>query len=212
MRNPIKQLIEFEGLPVLTPRYGEPYWYYMNYLSNNRNLLNAMLEQHSKVLSLRFDLRFPETACWEEPMSYLLKFLDLFRRWLVTCEFDPQYVIRMEQKTSINPHFHVALLLNGNKANEANSYYYKQVAEQTWENAVRTNMTGLVDYCDRDKLGYPLPEGILIVRPPERTGIKVQTTLEYQAAFKAVSYLAKYVPEDEIPSVQRKVFYSLCNR
>lgn len=29
---------------------------------------------------------------------------------------------------------------------------------------------------------------------------------------KAMSYLAKYVPDDLIPSSQRKVFYSLCNR
>lgn len=129
MRNPVKQLIEFEGLPVLTPSSGELYWYYQNYLSNNRDLLDMMLARHSKVLFLRFDLRFPEAYCWPEPISYFLRFLDCYRRCLVEQEFDPQYGIRMEKMTSINPHFHVALLLNGNKANAGHAWFYKQQAE-----------------------------------------------------------------------------------
>lgn len=212
MRNPIRQLIEFEGLPVLTPTYGTPYHYYTVYLSNNRDLLNAMLARHSKVLFLRFDLRFPEAYCWPEPISYLLRFLDCYRRWLVEHDFDPQYGIRMEKMTSANPHFHVALLLNGNNANAGHAWFYKQQAENCWLKAVGECTVGLVDYCHRDYRGASLPEGTLVIRPPQWTGIEVQTTPEYQEVFKAMSYLAKYVPEDQILSSQRKVFYSLCNR
>ncbi|MGE4490108.1 MAG: hypothetical protein AB7E95_11260 [Kiritimatiellales bacterium] len=212
MRNPIKPMTDLNGLPVLTPSNDEAYSYYSNYLLNNRELLDAMIIRHSKVLFLRFDVRFPDTYCWSEPMMYWWKFLDLLRRWLVENGFDPQYVVRMEQKTSLNPHFHVGLLLNGNKANEENAYFYKLQAEQIWQKVLGVKQTGLVDFCNKDYWGNPMPEGILIVRPPERTGVDVRTTLEYIKVFKAMSYLAKYTPEDQIPSSQRKVFYSQCNR
>lgn len=212
MRNQIKSFPDYEGLPVLTSTNGEPYLYYSIYLLNNRTLLNTMLMRHSKVLFLRIDLRFPNDRQWQTPMLYLQRFLDLLRRHFTRYDFDPQYVIRMEQVSSINPHFHVCLLLNGNKANQFNLRYYKQQLEQMWRRVLEVEMTGLVDFCNRDYCDRALPEGIVIVRPPEHTEFKVEMTSEYREAFNAMSYLAKYVPEDRIPSEQRKVFYSLCNR
>jgi hypothetical protein len=207
MRNLPVSLTSFEGLPVLAPTSGETYRYYPYYLAKNRELLNTMLSHHSKVLFLRFDLHFPQTERWLAPTSSLSGFLDMYRRLLVERHFDPQYMIRMEQQTSINPHFHVVLLLNGNKAQFP--YFHKQEAGRLWQRVLNVEANGLTDFCNRDSWGYPLPEGIMIVRP---SSCETWETNEYREAFRIMSYLAKHVPEDRIPSYQRKVFCSLNNR
>lgn len=131
MRNPIKSFTEYQGLPVLTPRYREPYPYYVNYLDRNRELLSRMLERHSQVLFFRMDLRFPDRILWYDEKELFFRFLDQYRKLLVNWGLDPQYIVRMEQKTGLYCHFHMAFLLNGNKASHA--YYYKQEADRLWQ-------------------------------------------------------------------------------
>lgn len=189
---------------------GEPYPYYVNYLDRNRELLSRMLERHSQVLFFRMDLRFPDRILWYNEKELFSRFLDQYRRLLVSRELDPQYIVRMERKTGIYSHFHLVFLLNGNKARHA--YYYKQEADRLWQKILDEPQGGLVDFCNRDWQGEPYPEGIRIVRPPQHSDIPVTATLEYQEAFRIMSYLAKYDENDQIPENERKVFYSLCNR
>ena len=210
MRNPIKPLAEYQELPVLTPRYREPYLSYLNYLDRNLELLNRMLERHSQVLFFRMDLRFPDRILWYNEKELFSRFLDQYRRLLASRELDPQYIVRMERKTGIYSHFHLVFLLNGNKARHA--YYYKQEADRLWQKILDEPQGGLVDFCNRDWQGEPYLEGIRIVRPPQHSDISVTATLEYQEAFRIMSYLAKYDENDQIPENERKVFYSLCNR
>lgn len=210
MRNPIKPLAVYQDLPVLTPRMGEPYPYYVNYLDRNRELLSRMLERHSQVLFFRMDLRFPDRILWYNEKELFSRFLDQYRRLLVSRELDPQYIVRMERKTGIYSHFHLVFLLNGNKARHA--YYYKQEADRLWQKILDEPQGGLVDFCNRDWQGEPYPEGIRIVRPPQHSGISVAVTPEYREAFRVMSYLAKYDAADQTPDQERKIFYSLCNR
>lgn len=210
MRNPIRPLTEYQELPVLTPRYREPYPYYINYLDHNRELLSRMLERHSQVLFFRMDLRFPDRILWYNEKELFSRFLDQYRKLLVSRELDPQYIVRMERKTGIYSHFHLVFLLNGNKARHA--YYYKQEADRLWQKILNEPQGGLVDFCNRDWQGEPYPEEIRIVRPPQHSCTPVTATLEYQEAFRIMSYLAKYDESDQIPENERKVFYSLCNR
>lgn len=80
---------------------GEPYPYYVNYLDRNRELLSRMLERHSQVLFFRMDLRFPDRILWYNEKELFSRFLDQYRRLLVSRELDPQYIVRMERKTGI---------------------------------------------------------------------------------------------------------------
>ena len=210
MRNPIKPLAVYQDLPVLTPRYREPYFSYLNYLDRNLELLNRMLERHSQVLFFRMDLRFPDRILWYNEKELLSRFLDQYRKLLVSRELDPQYIVRMERKTGIYSHFHLVFLLNGNKARHA--YYYKQEADRLWQKILDEPQGGLVDFCNRDWQGEPYLEGIRIVRPPQHSGISVAVTPEYREAFRVMSYLAKYDAADQTPDQERKIFYSLCNR
>ena len=210
MRNPIKSFTEYQGLPVLTPRYREPYPYYVNYLDRNREVLSRMLERHSQVLFFRMDLRFPDRILWYDEKELFFRFLDQYRKLLVNWGLDPQYIVRMEQKTGLYCHFHMAFLLNGNKASHA--YYYKQEADRLWQKILNEPQVGLVDFCNQDWQGEPYPEGIRIVRPPQHSGVPVEAMLKYQEAFRIMSYLAKYDEADQTPDHERKIFYSLCNR
>ena len=169
-----------------------------------------MLERHSQVLFFRMDLRLPDRIFWYDEKQLLSRFLDNYRKLLVGRGLDPQYVVRMEQKTGFYPHFHMAILLNGNRASHA--YYFKQEANLLWQRILCESRCGLVDFCNRDWQGEPYPEEIRIVRPPQNSGIPVEATLEYQEAFRIMSYLAKYDEADQIPDHERKVFYSLCDR
>lgn len=211
MMNPIRPFKEFQGLPVLVRSDEQPYFYYLHYLQRNMELLEQTLRRHSKVLLLRIDLRFP--AYWVEPWNdALYRFLDVYRRWLAEQKFDPQYAIRMEQNTAPNPHFHLALLLNGNHADINAARYYKEQAGRFWKNTLKTTSEGLVDFCNRNWMGLPIQECLCITRPLEGAGTPFHEIREYREAFKAMSYLAKYVETDRIPSFCRKVFYSQCNR
>lgn len=60
---PIKPLSVYQNLPVPTPKMGEPYLYYLNYLDRNLGLLNRMLNRHSQVLFF---------VLWTLPHGFLL--------------------------------------------------------------------------------------------------------------------------------------------
>ena len=81
---PIKPLSVYQNLPVPTPKMGEPYLYYLNYLDRNLGLLNRILNRHSQVLFFRMDLRFPDRILWYSEKELFSRFLDQYRKLLVS--------------------------------------------------------------------------------------------------------------------------------
>lgn len=158
---PIKPLSVYQNLPVPTPKMGEPYLYYLNYLDRNLGLLNRMLNRHSQVLFFRMDLRFPDRILWYSEKELFSRFLDQNRKLLVSREFDPQYIVRMERKTGFYGHFHMTVLLNGNKV--CHGYPFKREAKILWQKILNEFQNGLVDFCNRDWQGKPYPKEIKIV-------------------------------------------------
>lgn len=159
---PIKPLSVYQNLPVPTPKMGEPYLYYLNYLDHNLGLLNRMLNRHSQVLFFRMDLRFPDRILMLQREGTFLSLLGSIRKLLVSRELDPQYIVRMEQKTGFYGHFHMAVLLNGNKV--CHGYPFKRETEILWQKILNEFQNGLVDFCNRDWQGKPYPKEIKIVR------------------------------------------------
>ena len=76
--------------------------------------LVAMLSIHCKVLDVRFDIHLYEHTSDSEVMS---KFLKPFRRW-VEREYDSElgYLWVREHATVKNQHYHVVIMIDGNKA------------------------------------------------------------------------------------------------
>lgn len=159
---PIKPLSVYQNLPVPTPKMGEPYLYYLNYLDRNLGLLNRILNRHSQVLFFRMDLRFPDRILMLQREGTFLSLLGSIRKLLVSRELDPQYIVRMERKTGFYGHFHMTVLLNGNKV--CHGYPFKREAEILWQKILNEFQNGLVDFCNRDWQGKPYPKEIKIVR------------------------------------------------
>ena len=76
--------------------------------------LVAMLSIHCKVLDVRFDVHLYEHTADSEVMS---KFLKLLRRWIER-EYDSElgYVWVREHDTAKDQHYHIVIMIDGNKA------------------------------------------------------------------------------------------------
>lgn len=195
MRNPIRNNIMLNGQPL----YRAEASYYGNYLNRNRELLDRTLEAWGRVLVIRFDLRFPDDFPIEAAHDNALftSFIKDYRAILDRRNIEMEYVVRREQITSVVPHYHAAILLNGNKAQ--NGYFYQEQAQTTWIKRLTpysaTAHIGLVHYGRTHLIN--------------RYGSS-DTQHQYDEACKMLSYFAKYDDRDITPSQQRKVFYSQC--
>lgn len=207
MRNKTFETDEYEGLFVIVPRYEQGlYQYYENYLLMCRNLLDRSLMVHETITVYRIDLRFPETAVYANPKHYYEIFISSYRKYLRELGLDPQYLTRMEQKSSLNPHFHLAIAVKGT----VEAFKLKETANTLWMNVLGTPFDGLVDYCRYSReTGEQYPEEYVITCPYYFLNNTTMLPQEYKDAFRMISYLAKYQPDDRIPSNERKIFLSL---
>ena len=81
--------------------------------------------------------------------------------------YDPQYIAKREQKTSVNPHLHVAVLLDGNKKRSIASIH--KTFEKHWANQPgipleEVQQKALVYPCNKAPDGSPRENGRVIKR------------------------------------------------
>jgi hypothetical protein len=111
-------------------------------------LLEDYLNRHSKVLVVRFDVRYPEdfsrvagngdiSAC----IAYVVK---KYKRQ----GLDPSYIWVREQHRSIHPHYHCALFLNGQKVRGYRHVF--QNVEGAWGRTLGCSISGCINYCLSD--------------------------------------------------------------
>ena len=150
--------------------------------------------KHNKVFFLRFDLRMAEQSAPGIDINVSLpRFINSFTVNLKRGGYDPFYLWVREQASSIFPHFHFILLLDGNKTQSI--YGHLETAERLWNSAlgIDPNHHGLVDYCTRDRNEFPQDNGIMI----RRNDPDFITT--YQRCFQWASYLAKASTKGNAP-------------
>lgn len=156
--------------------------------------VDGMIEQHSQVLPVRMDLRFPQEyqsdGCNTEMQRFLKQFSMHYRRK----ETDLDYVVVREQETSHNHHYHAFLLLDGNKVQYPQDI--QETAANKWSRIVGCKPDGIVDYC-KHKKDHRLPAMEKIVRPSSKaTGEELERQTEEfnrtrKLALDHASYLAK---------------------
>lgn len=109
-------------------------------------LFDAYQQRHSRVLSVREDIRYPTDygpVCGNEDIAKTMaKVAQTFARQ----GLDPAYIWVREQETSKHPHYHCLVLLDGQKTRSARMVY--DVTERHWQNTIGTASKGLVHRCN----------------------------------------------------------------
>ena len=175
------------------------------YMQSIENLLWTMTERHSKVLIARLDLRFPKDHNADKSNRDFSKTMQAVCQEFSRKGYDPQYVAKREQMTSENQHYHVGILLDGNKKRSINAV--REAVEKHWARQLdipleEVQQKALVYPCNKAPDGSPRESGRMIKR-----GSWEQKTDEKES-LKQLSYLAKVDSRDVTPSSTKKFFTS----
>jgi hypothetical protein len=74
-----------------------------------------MVEQHCKVLFVRFDVRFPRGTIHDGPNTEISRLMKELKSYYKAQRIATHYIWAREQWSSDAPHYHVVLLLNGSR-------------------------------------------------------------------------------------------------
>lgn len=156
---------------------------YVKALDKISDVFDSMLDKHSKIMLVRFDVRYPQNENIICTNSKLSDFAYNLKRSLNREKIegghrvDAKIMHVQEQDKSENPHHHFAVVVNANAKNK--SYPILQKAESLWKNMLKNDQDGLVDFCNSKR------NGIIINKNKEDFQDR------YDEAFYQVSYLAK---------------------
>ena len=186
--------------------------YSRRYLDRAIDLVETMTERHSKVLTVRVDVRYPQNINSDGTNKDFQHLTENMMKEYERKGYDPQYIARREQKKSKNPHLHLGLALDGSKKRDRNSVI--EDIENQWGNVLgmtpeEIHASKLIYPCNTDSQGNARPNGFLIERPKRGD---IDGLIKYQedkdAAVRQLSYLCKREDEDMTPSRTRKIFTS----
>lgn len=160
-------------------------------------------ETKNKIFFMRYDIRFPEgydhadNGVFREFQSKFIK--NLSRKGL-----KPQYIAVREQSREKHQHYHVALLLDGQKTQSIHNHI--QTAERLWDSTLglpeKENGYGLIDDCTTSRAGETQVNGVMLrYDDPWRPDKK-------EECFRRASYLAKTSTKGNAPKGQRELFSS----
>jgi hypothetical protein len=151
-------------------------------LSAIERTMDSSLEQSSKSLVVRYDVRFPHGTSIDPSSNKTFKsFQSDFCKHLSRKGLKPKYVAVRECDTSPNPHYHVALMLDGQKTQNPIGHLKK--AEETLARKLGMDTTrnyGLIHSCETAT--SLTPYSVMVKRNESET---------YNDVFNSLSYLAK---------------------
>ena len=156
---------------------------YESSMSKIYNKLISMLEKHSKIMIVRFDIRYPNDRSITYSKEHIYDFTYNIRRSLNREQYssghlvDAQTIYVEEQDSSEYPHYHFAVIVNANATKSAYTIHMK--ANDLWKKALNTSQDGLVHFCNEH------PNGLII----ERYSSHYQD--QFSKVFYQLSYLAK---------------------
>ena len=176
-----------------------------DYIRAIDGVITTMTERHSKVLVVRFDLRYPKDHNADNSNKDFSSTMQAVCQEFGRKAYDPQYVARREQVTSENQHYHVGLVLNGNKKRSIKAV--RETVEKHWANQLdipleEVQQKALVYPCNKAPDGSPRENGRMIKRGTWDNHKQKQDTM------RQLSYLAKVDENDLTPSSTKKFFTS----
>lgn len=174
-------------------------------LQSLEKLFIHMTNKYSKVLFIRFDVRYPVNYQLQKiPANKLFSsFMAALARYYQRQGYDPHYLWAREESEGLNPHYHVVLMLDGHK-----SKFYMPVlkkAEELWRYQLNQNAKGLIFYCNQDNNGNSQENGICIRKD------RADYWEIYKRCFRWASYLAKASSKKHTPYYTRQYGLSRLN-
>ena len=144
---------------------------------------NSILEKHSKIFCLRFDVRYPKDDILYDKnkiydFNYNLKRSLKREKIQGGHRVDPILLSVAEKHNEDHSHYHYFLLVNGNSHRRTTQIHEK--ANSLWSKMNNSNEVGLVDFCNKNG-----KNGIMIDKNSDDFEQK------YNEAFYQASYLAK---------------------
>ena len=179
-------------------------------LEKINQIMTDMSSRHSKVLFMRYDVRFPQDYEHTNDNELFSQFQESFIKNRKRKGYAPAYIAVREGSREKHQHYHVALLLDGHKTQSI--YDHIQTAERLWEktlnlppkndDAGQAASYGLIDDCMRNRQGQPQENGVMLRKDDPEYEHK------YDQCFRRCSYLAKVNQKDSSPKHQRELFSS----
>jgi hypothetical protein len=127
--------------------------------------LTYMTDKHNKVTFFRFDVRFPKDYPHNGKNDDISDLLKRVKEPLTRHGNEMQYVWCREQNTSENPHYHVAMLVNGSHTRHAGGILSN--TSDIWKEITASPKDGLIDYCTNFQ-GQKVQPQIRIHRPSSK--------------------------------------------
>lgn len=160
-------------------------------------------QNKSKIFFMRYDVRLPDGVQLNDNKIFR-DFKANFIKNLSRHGLKPQYIAVREQAGNNHPHYHVALLLDGQKTRSISQHV--RTAEKLWDSALdlppKENGYGLVNDCTKDSNGNRQVNGVLLC--PDDPDVNAKK----DECFRRASYLAKTNTKGNAPKWQREVFSS----
>ncbi|UDQ98880.1 inovirus-type Gp2 protein [Lentisphaerota bacterium WC36G] len=181
----------YNGLPLLKMNDNSQEFYEI-ILEKIYERINAMHKKTSQVLFIRFEIRFPQNLNATSDNKCFKYYINEYRRYFNNNNFFNHYVWVKEQNCSHNPHYHLLLMIDGNRMR-----YYKNnlKATEIWSRALKKyydyniDAKGLIQVCGYTHGGVTMNNGINV----HRDNMALRNEL-----FKICSYLAKTYTKENI--------------
>jgi len=183
----------YEGY-VLSQSDKNYYGFYVEILEKIKSLLQYMVTNHNKVFFVMLVLKYPvgSVSMYPSNNSLLSSFLESFILNYKRKGYDPKYLWVREQSSTGQFHYHLMLLFDGNKIQNAHGVLKDAI--RLWSHCLMVeNGGGLVHLWEPggDKFKYG---GIMIRR------FEWEYEKDYKKCFEAASYLAKRYSKGEAPA------------
>ncbi len=159
---------------------------YQSILDTNEKVFNQATANHSKLLYMRMDVRFPKDTHYPDESIKFKNFMNSFNRYLDRKGLDPHYAWCKERSREKHTHMHTYFLLDGQKTKSITPHMDK--AEELWNKQLGldpSSNNGLIDRCTKSRNGQPQHNGIMIRKDQPDYQDKINHCLEWS------SYLAK---------------------
>lgn len=104
----------YRGYPIIIKK-GEPLECRTDIQDKVIDLTEQKIREHRRTYWERFDLRLPDTKQYPDANKIIEGFTESLNAYFERENYDPAYIRKSEQKTSVNPHEHFLYLMNGDK-------------------------------------------------------------------------------------------------